>query len=150
VLPTRKALVVALGNPLTVEDSFGPKVLERIRSAPALPDVDLLDAHTDLLGHIDRFPSYPLVILVDVLLDPSAPGTVVTVDEPTLLSFSDEAPSIHQISPVMALRLFRQLHADAPTRIALVAYRVREVSFSGSLDEAVIAQAAREVLRLLE
>ena len=150
MLPSRRALVVALGNPLTVEDSFGPRVLESIRSAPAPPDVDLLDAHTDLLGHIDRFPSYPLVILIDALLDPSSPQAISVVDESTLLSFPDDAPSIHQMSPVTALKLFRQLHPDAPTRIVLVAYRVHEMGFLGALDEAIVAQAAREVLRLLE
>lgn len=155
MLPTRKALVVALGNPLTVEDSFGPRVLERIRAAPGLPEVDLLDAHTDLLGHIDRFASYPLVIIVDALLDPAgkvAPeGEVVTLEEATVLLLPDAAPpSIHQISAVMALKLFRQLHADTPTRIVLVVYCTHQVSFSGSLNEEIIEQAANKVLRLIE
>jgi hydrogenase maturation protease len=141
-----------LGNPLTVEDSFGPRVLERIRAVPDLSEVDLLDAHTDLLGHIDRLASYPLVIIVDAMLDPAgkvaAAGEVVTIGEQMLLSFPDEARSIHQISPVMALKLFRQLYPDAVTQVVLVAFCTSEVQFSGTLREDTIGQAANEVLRL--
>ena len=142
-----------MGNPLAVEDSFGPRVLQRIRAAFDLPDVDLLDAHTDLLGHIDRLASYPLVVIVDALLDPAgkvaAAGSLVILDEVRLLSLPDEAHSIHQISPVVALKLFRQLYPDAVTRIVLVAFCASEVQFRGTLKEDTIAQAANEVLRLV-
>ena len=118
-----------------------------------LPHIDLLDAHTDLLGHIDSFASYPLVIILDALLDPTGkhgtPGEVVTLEEATLLSLPDDSPSIHQISPVVALKLFRKLHPGASTRIVLVACCTREVSYSGTLDEAAVTQAVRQVLRLV-
>ena len=143
-----------MGNPLTVEDSFGLRVLQKIRLAADQPNIDLLDAHTDLLGYIDRFASYPLVVIVDALLDPNgilcSPGEVSTLEEVALLSLPDDSPSIHQISPVVALKLFRKLHPEATTRIFLVAYCTRAVGYSGILDEAVVAQAASQVLRLVQ
>jgi hydrogenase maturation protease len=137
--------VVALGNPMMAQDNFGPRVLQKLRAAE-LPGVDLLDAHTDLLAQIENFPSYELVILVDALLDPAgavgAAGEVFAVDQSQLLSFPDDAASIHQISPVTAVKLFCLLHPDATTRFILVAYSTSEMTFSGALSDEIIEQAS--------
>jgi len=148
----KRALIAALGNPLSVEDSFGPKVLELLRGGLSRGSgIDLADAHTDLLGYIDRFESYPLVILLDALLDPARAGQVISIDESALASFPENSPGIHQFSPVLAVKLFRRLYPGAATRIFLVALCVAEVRFAGSatLDEDVLARAAGLVMNLL-
>ncbi len=137
--------MVALGNPLTAEDSFGPRVLQKVRD-DGLPGVVLLDAHTDLLGQICDLSSYSLVIMVDALLDPKGTlgpaGEVFAVEQSQLLSLPEDSSSIHQISPVMAVKLFRKLYPEATTRFVLVAYSATEIRFSGALNDESIEQAA--------
>jgi hydrogenase maturation protease len=136
---------MALGNPLMAEDSFGPRVLRKLRDT-GLAGVDLLDAHTDLLGHIEDLLSYTLVVIIDALLDPAGSlgpaGEVFAVEQPQLLSLPDDASSIHQMSPVTALKLFRTLYPDAGTRFVLVAYGAPGITFSGAPDESLIERAA--------
>jgi len=90
----------------------------------ALPHAELVDAHTDLLGLIDRFPAYERVVLVDAILDPAeklgGPGSVVLVDEESMVAWPEASPSAHQFSPLLAVRLFRSLNPFATTRIFLV------------------------------
>ena len=148
-----RTLIAALGNPLSVEDSFGPKVLEVLRrDLSGATFIDLVDAHTDLLAYIGRFESYSLVILIDALLDSSQAGQVISLEESALISLPEDSASIHQFSPVFAIKLFRQLYPGAATRIFLVALCVPEVTFSSSaaLDDDALARAAGHVMRILQ
>lgn len=133
----KRALVLGLGNPLAGDDSFGLRVLERLRRNPP-PAADLADAHTDLFPWIEKFQDYDLVILVDALLSEGA-GRILTLGEDDLDGFSDASPSVHQISPLLALRLFRQLYPAASTRIAVVALTADSIriSFGGPAGQAI-------------
>lgn len=160
---TPRALVIALGNPLAGDDAFGPRVLECLLQEGAdQRGIDLLDAHTDLLGAIDRFPEYGLVVVVDAVLDPAGtvgkPGEIVVLGEDDLRSWPDHSPNIHRVSPLLGLRLFRELHPDAPARIALVLLCVSGIELGaatgsgfapGLANGATVALAAREVRRIL-
>jgi hydrogenase maturation protease len=122
----RTTLILGLGNPLSGDDIFGSRVLAQLdRSEPKLPPgIAIIDAHTDLLNHIEDFAKYDSVILIDAILDPEgklgAPGAVVLLDEPALQSFSETSPSIHQMSPLLAARLFRTLYPESRTQITLL------------------------------
>jgi hydrogenase maturation protease len=127
----RRILILGLGNPLAGDDSFGAIVVEALARVP-LPAADVAAVHTDLLGWIDRFENYERVILVDALLDPDGPaGEVSVLTEAQLASFPDASPSVHQMSPLLALRLFRQLYPGAKTEVVLVALRTREIRIPG-------------------
>jgi hydrogenase maturation protease len=97
--------VIGLGNPPVGDDAFGSRVLKPLRSqaAWALRHAELVDAHADLLGLIDRFPDYERVILVAAFLDPAAelgnPGRVALADEEALAAWPETSPSAHQLSP---------------------------------------------------
>jgi hydrogenase maturation protease len=124
--PSRTTLIVGLGNPLSGDDIFGPKVLEQLRESETqpLPGTITIDAHTDLLNHIEAFTKYDSVLLIDAILDPEGklgePGKVVVFDEETFQSFSETSQSIHQMSPLLAVKLFRTLHPEAQTQITLI------------------------------
>ena len=114
-------LVVALGNPQQGADGFGPAVADRLRRTRGLPDgVDLVDAHTDLLAHLERFAQYDRVVLVDAVLGGER-GQVAVVDEETFAPWDERSPGSHSVSPLVAVKLFRQLHPASRTRILLVA-----------------------------
>jgi hydrogenase maturation protease len=155
----KSSLVIGLGNPLSRDDAFGPMVLDRLAQevgAPP-PDADLLQADTDVLSHIDRFPEYARVILVDTVLDPDGktgpPGAVVVLEEEIFLAWPETSPGVHQMSPLLAVKLFRKLHPRARTRIALVAYctdRLRVGSRErDTLKEHIIDAGVRLVRSLL-
>jgi hydrogenase maturation protease len=121
----QKTLLVAVGNPLSGDDGFGPLVLEQLQAGADLnPAVTLVDAGTDLLNHIESFAGYARVVLVDAILDPEAklgpPGRVAVVEESGFLSWSEASAGVHQISPLIAIKLFRTLYPEARTRIDLV------------------------------
>jgi hydrogenase maturation protease len=117
---------VGLGNPLSGDDIFGPDVLEQLRQSETRlsPGAIMVDAHTDLLNHIEDFEKYDSVLLIDAVLDPEGllgkPGGIVVLNEERLQSFSEASQSIHQMSPLLAVKLVRTLHPEAQTRITLI------------------------------
>jgi hydrogenase maturation protease len=141
--------VAALGNPLQGSDGFGPAVVDRLRGARGLPDgVDLLDAHTDLLAHLDRLAQYDGVVLVDAVIG-GAIGQVAAVDEETFARWDERSPGSHSVSPLVAVKLFRQLYPASRTRIALVALYVDEVRLGAGVSKDAVEAGAREVTRLI-
>lgn len=122
-----RRLVVGLGNPLLGDDGFGSAVVRQLRARGPMPGVDFVDAGTDLLAHIDDFASRDEVILVDAVLDPSRAGEVGVVEQEVLLGWPDQSPDCHDMSPLLAVKLFRALHPEATTRFTLVALFTAEV-----------------------
>jgi hydrogenase maturation protease len=143
-------LVVGLGNPLAGSDGFGVAVLARLAARGGLPPhVSLLDAGTDLLGHLDDFLAYDEVVLVDVVLGMPSGGHVVLVDEETFNTWPESAASCHHMSPLVAVKLFRTLHPEAATRIRLIGYAVDEVALGGVVQDAAVEAGAAAVGRLV-
>lgn len=134
--PRNRTLLVALGNPLSGDDGFGARVMERLRSAAeGFPTgVSLVDAGTDLLNHIESFAEYDRVVLMDAVLDPEGklgrPGRVVALDEESLQSWSEVSEGVHQMSPLLGVKLFRVLHPEAQTRIHIIGLCVNRISHS--------------------
>jgi hydrogenase maturation protease len=129
-----RALVLALGNPLSGDDGFGSQVLAALRrqETVTMAGVTFVDAHTDLLNHIDSFSEYDQVVLIDAILDPEgklgqAGGTRVLPEE-EFLRWSGTSESVHQMSPLLTIQLFRQLYPGARTRIWLVGLLVDEIT----------------------
>ena len=125
--------MAGLGNPLSGDDGFGARVLEQLRrSSPELPSgVSLADAHTDLLNHIEDFAGYDRIVLIDAILDPEGklglPGQIASFDEAAFLAWPESSPSVHQVSPLMAVKLFRLLHPESRSKFTLVGLVVDEI-----------------------
>ena len=118
-----RRLIVGLGNPLAGDDGFGPAVLRHLDREGSLPeDVALVPTCTDLLGLLDVLERYETVVLVDALVGGDRPaGQVAVLEESTLLTWRARSTSVHRLSPVEALRVFRTLHPEAKTTVTLVA-----------------------------
>jgi len=163
-----RRLVLGLGNRLVGEDGFGSAVIEMLRRRPDLPaNVDLVDAHTDLLAQLETLASYEEVVLVDVVVGasgtpkpdvaPSAesgeggshPGDVAVIDEETFSGWPETSPSSHQISPLLAVKLFRALHPEAATRITLVALYADDIRAESVIAPSVVAAGGEAVVRLI-
>jgi hydrogenase maturation protease len=136
-----------LGNPLLGEDGFGSAVIELLRQRPDLSAaVDLVDAHTDLLAQVETLGSYDEVVLVDVVIGAGHPGDVEVVDEETFMRWPETSPSCHQISPLLAVKLFRTLQPQAATRITLVALHADAVRAAPGVAASVVAAGGEAVV----
>jgi len=145
-----RRLVLGLGNPLLGEDGFGSAVIELLRRRPDLPAaVDLVDAHTDLLAQVETLGSYDEVVLVDVVIGAGHPGDVEVVDEATFMRWPETSPSCHQISPLLAVKLFRALHPQAATRITLVALHAEVVRAAPGVATSVVAAGGEAVVGIV-
>jgi hydrogenase maturation protease len=122
----RKTLLLGLGNPLSGDDVFGSRVLGQLQSSKTAlpPGITLIDAHSDLLNHIEDFAKYDGILLIDAILDPESklgePGKIVVLQEEKLQSLPEASQSVHQISPLLAVKLFRTLHPEARTQFTLI------------------------------
>ena len=147
--PLKKTLLAGLGTPLSGDDGFGPRVIERLRECGLPSGVMLLDAGTDLLNHVESFAEYERVVLIDAILDPErklgAPGRVAVVNEKTFSTWPETSQGVHQMSPLLGVKLFRTLHPEAKTEICFLGLFLDQVSRSplymtpARLDEAVLA-----------
>jgi hydrogenase maturation protease len=119
----KKTIVIGLGNPLSGDDGFGSRVLDLLEKTDFHPDFDSKDDPTDLLGIIDNFADYDRVLLIDAILDPERKlgrtGQVAVLDEDAFLSWPKSSQGVHQMSPLLAVRLFRKLYPQAQTEIIL-------------------------------
>jgi hydrogenase maturation protease len=129
-----KTLILGLGNPLSGDDCFGPQVLELLHQngTGSLPGISLIDAHTDLLNHLEDFAGCEHVLLIDTILDPEnklgQSGQIAVLNEAEFLSWSETSPSVHQMSPLLAVKLFRQLYPEAKTQITLIGLLVDQLT----------------------
>ena len=144
------SLVIGLGNALQGADGFGPAVIDRLRHAQLPEGTTLLDAGTDLLGHLDRLAAFGRVILVDAIVGGAGSGAVAIVEEAAISRWSRESPDSHAVAAVRALGLFRRLYpAAAGTTIVLVGLDAPYAAFGAPPSGATIAEGAAAVLRLL-
>ena len=142
-------LIIGVGNPLAGDDAFGGAVIDRLRHRADRPaGVDLVDAHTDLLGHIDTFAGYDEVVVVDAVIGVGTVGEVALFDEPTFAGWPDTAAGAHQMSALAALKLFRTLYPHAATRLTLVALCTERLSLGAGVSEAAVSAGAERVARL--
>jgi hydrogenase maturation protease len=131
---SQKTLVLGLGNPLSGDESFGVRTLDALKAAlrPLPPNIVLADAGTDLLNYIEDFLSCSQVILIDAILDPDGklgqPGSISVLGESEFFSWSDTSPGVHQITPLLGVKLFRTLHPEAQTKITLVGLLVDQIT----------------------
>ena len=154
-MPASKRLVLGLGNRLAGADGFGPAVVEELAAARDLPpEVELVDAHADRLGSLDRFAGRDDVVLVDAVLDTNG-GGVAVFDEETFSTFETRSTGVHGLSAIMAVKLFRRLQRPgdpalpARPRITLVAHLVSEAHFLHPLDPAIVRTGAETVRAVL-
>jgi Ni,Fe-hydrogenase maturation factor len=103
---------------------------------------------------METFAGYDRVVLVDAILDPDGklgqPGSISIFDEEAFLAWPETSPSVHQISPLLAVKLFRVLHPDARSRITLVGLLVDQIRRSPcyATDERIV-QGADAVLTMI-
>jgi hypothetical protein len=107
-------------------------VLERLREDPFVRcGAGFVEAHTDLVGCIDRLSVRPWVILLDcVSRSGFEPGRVVAFSEAALRGWPRGSSDCHHLAPLETIDLLRTLHPGAATRIDLVALCIDRLAWS--------------------
>jgi Ni,Fe-hydrogenase maturation factor len=98
---------------------------------------------------VETLGSYDEVVLVDVVIGAGHPGDVEVVDEATFMRWPETSPSCHQISPLLAVKLFRALHPQAATRITLVALHADAVRAAPGVATSVVAAGGEAVVGIV-
>lgn len=149
-----KTAVVGLGNPILGDDGIGWRVVEAVE--PQLPPgVDTMTLALGGLSLMEQLIGYARIVLVDsIQTRDGVNGAVYTFPLSALPNPSTgHSTAIHDTSLQTALDLGRQLGAELPRQIDIVAVEAAQVyDFSDTLTPAVAAaipEAAAAVLSLL-
>ncbi|NOZ70416.1 MAG: hydrogenase maturation protease [Chloroflexi bacterium] len=151
-----KTLVIGLGNPILTDDGVGVKVAYAVENAlPAdlRPYVEVTEASVGGLRLMEMMVGYDCVIIIDAILDESAPpGTIHRMTLPDLAAISplQHTASAHDVSLIIALETGRRMGLSLPDRIIIYAITVNNVlDFGDQLTPAVakaVSWAAQAVL----
>jgi hydrogenase maturation protease len=137
-----RILVAGAGNWLLGEDRIGPRMLEAV-SLRYGGDVELVDIGTTALALLDRLDAQDLVIVVDACVGIGRPGSIL-VTEPDPLLTGGPSTSIHQIGPLEALAVARELdRGRMPERVVLI---LVETAGLDALRETEVVARVTEVL----
>ena len=153
MLRNMKTLVVGLGNPILGDDGVGWRVAEEVRRLRPYLEVDCLSLGG--LSLMERLIGYEQVIVVDAMQ--TGNGRIGSVTVCSLADLPDlsagHTTAVHDTSLRTALDLGRQMGADLPEEIMIVAIEAKQVyEFSEALTPAVadaIPEAVTAVLNLL-
>ncbi|MGK7311561.1 MAG: hydrogenase maturation protease [Candidatus Longimicrobiales bacterium M2_2A_002] len=134
----KPVLVLGLGNDLAGDDGIGVRVARRLAQHPELPgDVEVRVAGPDLLRAHDALHGRARVFLIDAVLGPDEPGTLLVLD-PADPGLAEAGGSAHQLSPTGALRVLRAADpalADLP--IVLLGITIEGAVMGAGLSDAL-------------
>jgi hydrogenase maturation protease len=136
-----RRLVIGLGNALAGDDGVGSHIVRRLSQDSRLPaDLDVLEGGTDLLRLAHELDGRPRVVLVDALLDPGEPGTLLQIDG-DLEELEERGGGVHHHCSLESLRLLRCLYPSMRrVPMTFLAVTIRGVSMSHDLTPPVQAR----------
>jgi hydrogenase maturation protease len=135
--------VVGAGNWLFTHDRVGPRVLEKLAGRYG-DEVELCDAGSGGLNVLDFLRGQELLLLVDACVDGGRVGEV-RVLEPDLDVTPTSGSSVHQIGPIEALIVARELYPEQLPQKSLLILVETE-----GIDEALMEAACDEVVARLD
>jgi len=149
-----KTLVIGLGNPILGDDGVGWAVAESLQSAVRCPPSTVIEtASLGGLSLMERMLGYDRVVLVDSMETGQSPvGSVQTFPLASLPDpMSGHSASAHDTSLMTALRTAKQIGAEIPNRVDVVAIEAQNVyDFSEELSPPVAAAVPVAVDKVLE
>ncbi len=149
------SLVLGLGNVLMGDDGAGVHTVERLRTAPNLPEeVSLIDGGTLSFTLLEMVESVDALIVIDAMELQSPPGSVRTLVDDQLDEFLG-APvqrNIHDVSLGDLLRMCA-LRGTVPGHRALIGIQPGSIEWRDRPTPAVangIEEACRAVNEMIE
>ena len=131
-------LVLGVGNDIAGDDGVGVRVARRLAQDPGLPgDVEIHVAGPDLLRAHHALHGRSRVFLIDAVLGPDEPGTLLVLD-PADPGLADAGGSAHQLSSTGALAVLRAADpalADLP--VVLLGITIQGAAVGAGLSDAL-------------
>jgi hydrogenase maturation protease len=148
----QKTLIVGLGNPILGDDGLGWEAISRLEERNLGAGVELDSVALGGLALMERIIGYENVIIIDAMNSEQYPvGCVMVFDIAELPNpLTGHLGSAHDASLQEALRMGRELGADVPDRILIIAVETPNVyDFSELLTE-VADKAVMEVVEKVQ
>lgn len=152
--PTKKILVLGLGNPLVTDDSVGLRVVARLEPLLAdRPDVEVSEDYWGGLRLMERMVGFDRAIVIDAICTGAPPGTIHRLTPDAVAT--QRSASSHDVNLPTALALGRAAGLRLPRdeHILLVGIEAEDILSFGEqctpAVEAAIAPAVEEVLRVV-
>ncbi len=148
--------MVGLGNPILGDDGVGWRVAEELRRQPLPPGVEIDQMASGGIGLMERLVGYNKAIVVDAMQTGRyPPGSVRCFRlEELENSFAGHLGSAHETNLRTALELGRDLGAELPDAVFVVAIEAQQVyDFSEQLSpevEAAVGPAVRMMVELID
>jgi hydrogenase maturation protease len=156
----RPTLVIGLGNPILGDDGVGWRVIEALEARLGTDDdarreagaVELDRVAVGGLSLMERLVGYDRVILVDAMLGPAGPGTLMVGSlAETACRLAGHLDSAHDAPLTEALSAGRALGARLPDDITVIGVAVCRVDvFDERLSAPVAAAVGPAVEAILE
>lgn len=136
--PVAPLLVFGWGNLSRGDDALGPLLIERLRAlARPTSAVDYLDDYQLQIEHALDLVGRERVLFVDASLSCRSP-----FEATPLQAAADSSFSTHALSPQALLKVFCDLHAQAPPPCTLLAIRGERFELGAPPSTAALAHLA--------
>lgn len=153
-----KTIVIGLGNPILGDDGVGWRIMDEVKRkmiACAEPFLQAGEVAVDCLALggislMEHLIGYQRVILIDAFLSETEPGTIRVARLEEIPEYSAvHITSAHDTSLQNALKLGRELGADLPTDITVVAISIAPVRDFGEELSSPVADAVPTVTQIV-
>ena len=147
--PTRSpVLVLGLGNPLLRDEGVGAHVVAALATSHSTPsNVELADGGTAGLDLAALISGRELVIVIDALVGPWEPGTVLRLERDDLLQSQGADISAHGPALPEALRL-ADFFGEPPAEVVVLGVVPADIGWGEELTPP-IRQQVPEILKLV-
>jgi hydrogenase maturation protease len=145
--PSRRTLVIGLGNPLMGDDGAGLAALEQLRDDwDVSPDVELVDGGTWGMNLLPLLETADRVLLLDAIYNGRTPGTITELVGDAVPRGFDHKLSPHQIDlrEVLALAMLRE---TLPSQLVAIGVEPELIEMSTTLSPPVAAAIPSMVAR---
>jgi len=124
--PSRRLLVLGLGNDILTDDAIGLHVVRRLQGQLAgYPAIDIRETTEMGLALLDFITGYSGVVIVDsIQTGRAAPGSVHELDAASLQQLTGRTPHFVGVSETLALG--KQLGVAMPAQVKIIAIEVED------------------------
>lgn len=149
--PTRRVVVLGIGNVLTGDDALGPTAVNTLAAEWELPaDVEVLDAGTPGMDLVALATGAERVIVVDTVLSTGPAGTLRLYDREQLLG-KPLTPRVNPHAPGLVESLFTlDLSGEGPVDVRLVGVVPDATDVGIGMSPAVTESVPRVVEAIVE
>jgi len=143
-----RVAVIGVGNPYRRDDGVGRAVVTEL-AQNRLPGVSVAVLDGDPTQLLDAWEGMDVAVIVDaVRREPSCPGRIHRLVDPSGLHHQSDAGSTHGLGVTDAIRLATAL-GRAPVRVVVYAVEAADVGFGTGLTAAVAAAVPEVVAAVL-